>query len=83
MRFCPKCGIGKPEIKGRDPDYISKNKKKAFGVKIATIFHLGYKETQDDAVSIDTNNIQEFIKLFSQDVSQKIGVPPVQIASYF
>ena len=83
MRFCPNCGIMRPELAGRDPDYIGKNKKKVFGVMVATEFHLGYKETKEDALSIDTNNKQEFIKLFSQNIAQKIDVPITQVSSCF
>jgi len=83
MRFCPICGNGKPEVEGRDPDYISRNKKKAFGVIVGEAFCLGYKETKEDALSIDTNNKQDFIKLFSQRISEKTGVPPIEILKCF
>lgn len=83
MRFCPNCGVMKPLITGRDPNYIGKNKKKVFGVIAATKFHLGYQETEKDALSIDTNNKQEFIKLFSQNIAQKLGISIIQVSRCF
>ena len=83
MRFCPNCGIMKPEVQGRDPEYIGKNKKKIFGIVVATEFGLGYKETKNDALSIDTNNNHEFIKLFSQNIAQKIGISVTRVMDCF
>lgn len=83
MRHCPICGIMKPEVEGRDPNYISNNKKKFFGIITATKFCLGYKEIKENALSIDTNNKQEFIKLFSQNIAQKTGASITQVLGCF
>ena len=83
MRFCPNCGTMRPEISGRDPSYISKGKKKLLGTIVATKFHLGYEETKEDALSIDTNNKKEFINIFSQNIAQKLSISMLHVSECF
>ena len=77
QRFCPECGVMKPEVEGRDPNYISNNAKKAVANRIATIHRLGFKETKTIAVSCEGNNKQDFISMFSKQV----GIPVFEVAS--
>ena len=79
MRYCPVCGVMKPLLEERDPEYISNNMKKRIAVRIATTYKLGYKNVK---VIINTNlrDVSDRQK-FVNRLSRKVGLSPDQVLS--
>jgi len=69
---CKRNGYLKPLISGRDPDFISKNMKKTVASRIAFVFRLGMIETKQEALSIETNNIHDWVREFSRIMNMTI-----------
>jgi hypothetical protein len=71
---CSRNGMLYPLIKGRDPIFISNRGKKSFAAKIAGYYKLSFKDTKNLVKSIDTNNKNDFIKLFQSKIQHPVEV---------
>ena len=71
---CSRNGMLYPLIHGRDPFFISNRGKKSFAAKIAGFYKLSFKETKEIATSIETNNKNEFIKIFNDKIQHPVEI---------
>ena len=60
------CGIQDPPVKGFDPMYLSKRKKKRIGHIYADRYNKDYQKVKERTSSIETNNKKVFAKEFSK-----------------
>ena len=65
---CNMNGVMRPELDGRDPNFISNRGKLAFAVRVAHVFRLGITETKNVARSLNTNNLDDFIHSFCKKI---------------
>jgi len=80
MRFCPECGIMRPLVSQKDPDYISNSEKYRAGNIIASKFKFRYKEIRQ--VVHRLKDIKDR-KKFAEALSKIIGVPFNEIYDYY
>ena len=66
MSFCPDCGHMKPLLQERGQEMLSNTKKRKLAVKIAGCYNLGITETKKIALSINSDNLYDFLKQFSR-----------------
>ena len=68
MSYCPNCGLMRPNVKDSDMIF-GVNKKKQMARKTSLTFKLGFKETQEKALSIKSTVPREVINTFSEEVN--------------
>ena len=76
---CERNGILEPPLDGKNPNFISNRKKKYFATQIAKKKHLGIIETKKIAKTCNTNNKDNFLKIFSK----KIKLPYMEVSTFF
>ena len=67
MSWCPNCGLMRPNVKNSDL-YFGINQKKQMARKTSLTFKLGFKETEEKALSIKSTVPREVINAFSEEV---------------
>ncbi len=76
MSYCKNryCALMRPDVERRKEQYFGKNKKRDRCKKIASAFHLGFKDTIERGIDIETTNEKQWKKQFFPILSKKHGI---------
>ena len=77
MSYCKNghCGLMQPDVERPKKLYFGKNKKRNRGTQVARAFHLSFRETEEEAVSIDETIEVKWKFKFFKVISKKHSIP--------
>jgi hypothetical protein len=76
MSYCKNghCGLMQPDVERPKNFYFGKNKKRDKCKKLASAFHLGFRDTIETGIDIETTNEGQWKKIILPILSERHGI---------